>query len=236
MTADTQTLVKIGFNPIQSKLLSDNGGWTPVDSDRWVQASASTITVPTDATLRFGKGMKLRLKQGAGYKYFYIIGVAATTLTVTGGSDYTVADAAITDMWYSYFESPLGFPGYFNYLPTVTVNGGVATFTLDKNGSLFSVSSNCKVSYKFAVTGSLTTGGSPGTASLLSTLPISPSIAVEGANQFRGVVYNDGTWNAPSEYDIPGGWSAMRIFKRDYVGLVYPSATNYLQASGEYYF
>jgi hypothetical protein len=93
-------------------------GWEPI-SDTWTYASASTITVPAGAESLYQKGDKLRLKQGGGYKYYYIIGVADTVLTVTGGTDYTVADAAITDIAYSHQENPIGFPDWFTYSPVI---------------------------------------------------------------------------------------------------------------------
>ncbi|MDD5016326.1 MAG: hypothetical protein PHW73_14755, partial [Atribacterota bacterium] len=74
-------------------------------NETWEYASATTITVPTNATLKYQKGDKIRLKQGGDYKYFYVVGVAATVLTVTGGDDYTVAEAAITDNYYSKSEN-----------------------------------------------------------------------------------------------------------------------------------
>lgn len=77
-------------------------------------ASASTMTVPSGAASIYQKGDKVRFKQGAGYKYMYIIGVADTVLTLTGGSDYTVDNSGITDFYYSHQENPLGFPGWFN--------------------------------------------------------------------------------------------------------------------------
>jgi hypothetical protein len=94
-------------------------GWVEV-SDTWAYASATTITVPTNATTFYQKGDRVRLKQGGAYKYFYIVTVAATLLTVTGGSDYTVANAAITDIAISRSFRPFGFPSEFNYLPTWT--------------------------------------------------------------------------------------------------------------------
>ena len=94
-------------------------GWNSVP-DTWTYASATTITVPTDATTKYAVGDRLRLKQGGGYKYFYIVTVAATLLTVTGGSDYTVANSTITDVATSKFPNPLDFPGAFNWTPTLT--------------------------------------------------------------------------------------------------------------------
>lgn len=84
-------------------------GWAPAN-ETWEYASATTITVPSGATSRYQKGDKIRLKQGGGYKYFYIVSVADKLLTVTGGSDYTVANAAITDNYYSKAMNPQGWP------------------------------------------------------------------------------------------------------------------------------
>lgn len=88
-------------------------GWT-LANETWTYASANTITIPSGGASKYAKGDKIRLKQGAGYKYFYIVGVADTTLTVTAGTDYTVATpTAITDNYYSHESSPIGFPTEF---------------------------------------------------------------------------------------------------------------------------
>lgn len=110
-------------------------GWISV-ADSWTYDSATTITVPSGAADKYAKGDKIRFKQGGGYKYFYVVTVADTLLTVTGGSDYTVATpAAITDIYYSHVVSPIGFPQWFNYTPSlsgITVGSGtlVARFSL----------------------------------------------------------------------------------------------------------
>jgi hypothetical protein len=101
-------------------------GWIPV-SVTWTYASATTINVPTNATLLYQKGWGIRFKQGGAYKYAYMVTVAATLLTVTGGSDYTVANAAITDI--AVCPNPgsaFGFPAWFNYAPVVNGSGGSA--------------------------------------------------------------------------------------------------------------
>jgi hypothetical protein len=96
-----------------------NFGWLNV-TDTWAYASATTITVPSGAASLYQKGDKLRFKQGGGYKYYYIVGVADTVLTVTGGSDFTVANSAITDIAISRASNPFGFPHWFNWTPTFT--------------------------------------------------------------------------------------------------------------------
>ena len=94
-------------------------GWTPVN-ESWAYASASTISVPTGAAARFQKGDRLRLKQSGGtYKYWPIYSVADTLITVIVSSDYTLANEAITDIAISRAANPFGWPGGFNYSPTL---------------------------------------------------------------------------------------------------------------------
>ena len=74
-------------------------------------ASASTFTMAGDQTTVLSKGDRLKLTQTTA-KYFYVIGVShsagTTTVTVTGGTDYTLANAAITTPFYSKEASPAG--------------------------------------------------------------------------------------------------------------------------------
>jgi hypothetical protein len=75
--------------------------------------SPFSITVSTGAALIYSVGDKLRIRQGESWKYFYITIVADTLLTVCAGKDYSVADATITDVYYSKVETPIGFPQWF---------------------------------------------------------------------------------------------------------------------------
>lgn len=109
-------------------------GWTPL-VEAWAYASATTITVPSGATARFQVGDKIKLTNNSTVKYFYIIGVASTTLTVTGGSDYSLENASITDISYSRSERPFGFPDFFNFAMTSpdmspVPSGGVCKFSM----------------------------------------------------------------------------------------------------------
>lgn len=123
------TNLKAFFKTYIDTLYPSKDGWSPV-SDSWSYASASTITVPSDATLTYQKGVKIRFKQGAGYKYYVANTVASTLITALVNTDYTVANAAITDISYSYAENPLGFPSSFNYTSTVSGSTGSAgTYT-----------------------------------------------------------------------------------------------------------
>ena len=125
------------------------GGWTEVSG--WSYASATTITVPSGAASIYAVGDQIRLKQGGAYKYFYVIAIADTTLTVTGGSDYSVANAAITDAAFSK-GGGVGHPGWFNWSPIFKIGGG-NSITVDANDIKqlrFTVNGN-KVSFKIDI-------------------------------------------------------------------------------------
>lgn len=79
-------------------------GWISCN-ETWAYASATTITVPTNATTKYTVGDKIRWKQGGAYKYGTVSVVAATLLTITGTA---VTDATITDNYYSKANSPVG--------------------------------------------------------------------------------------------------------------------------------
>lgn len=96
-----------------------NDGWTPA-TGTWTYASATTITVPSGATSKYSVGDKVKLVQSGTTKYFYITTVASTLLTITGGSDYTLANSTISSPYTSNAATPLGFPQYFSYTPTWT--------------------------------------------------------------------------------------------------------------------
>jgi hypothetical protein len=96
----------------QSVKAMHDTGWTAI-TETLTYASATTITVAAGAASRYQKGDKLKLTQTID-KYFYIIDVADELLTVTGGNDYTLVNAAITSPQLSRIENPFGFPPGFN--------------------------------------------------------------------------------------------------------------------------
>lgn len=90
----------------------NSSGWTPV-TDSWAYASVDgsigVITIPSNGTTKYSVGMRIKLTQTT-VKYFIVVAVTATTLTVYGGTDYTLANAAISAISFSCHKSPLGFP------------------------------------------------------------------------------------------------------------------------------
>lgn len=107
---------------LKSQQAFGGDGWQPA-KETWTYASSTTFTISGDKTGVFTKGDKIRLKQGGGYKYFYIVGVSYsspnTTITVSGGSDYSLANSSITDTYYSHGNA-VGFPNVFSWTPTLT--------------------------------------------------------------------------------------------------------------------
>lgn len=92
-------------------------GWNLV-SDTWSYSASNKITVPSGAQSKYPNYCKIRWKQGGAFKYAYAKATSDTELTIYAGSDYSVANSAITDVYYSVSECPLGFPEQFNWNPT----------------------------------------------------------------------------------------------------------------------
>lgn len=91
-------------------------GWV-ASGESWTYASwdsstrIGTITVPTDATTKYTRGMRVKITQSTGgTKYGIIHDVAATLLTVHFPSGITFNNEAITSPQYSLAKAPLGFP------------------------------------------------------------------------------------------------------------------------------
>lgn len=92
-------------------------GWV-TDANTWSYSSADSptfvISVNADMTTVLSVGMRIKLTQTTD-KYFIVTAVGAfgggvTLVTVYGGTDYTLANAAITNPYYSTSKAPLGFP------------------------------------------------------------------------------------------------------------------------------
>lgn len=107
-------------------------GWT-LANETWTYASASTITVPAGAAAKYQKGDKIKLTQTT-VKYFYVVGVANTVLTVVGNGAVVVTNAVISANYYSHASSPVGFPDIFTYTPVITGSVGNPT---TGNGGLY---------------------------------------------------------------------------------------------------
>lgn len=166
-------------------------GWIAV-SDSWAYASATTITVPTDATTKYSVGDKIKIVQSGSTKYFYITVVTSTVITVNGGSDYTVANSAISGIYYSKATTPLGFPQWFTYTPTYT-NFSLGNGTV--NYSTFTMIGKT-VHFKLKITLGNTSSVS-GLISILTPTSVTPTTSLD--TMHASVQLNDATsvrWSA----------------------------------------
>lgn len=146
----------------EGQLVPYYGGWVKFNAT-FTYSSASIMNANVDLTAYLQKGDKVRFKQGAGWKYGYILAISSTQITITGGSDYTVANSAITDVWFSHESNPIGFPAFFNYTPTYT------GFSANPNlGAKFSIDGNL-VTINFIILGDGTSNASDFTATIIGT-------------------------------------------------------------------
>lgn len=122
---DGKKLQNSGVIINDSGQLSGDGldGWI-YDTDTWSYVSTTSFKVSgKDVRYKFPKGTKIKLVQSGSTKYFYVTATAFstdTTITITGGSDYTLANATISGQAYSYAAAPQSFPQWFNWTPTFT--------------------------------------------------------------------------------------------------------------------
>lgn len=155
---------------IQKGAINPDGWLDPFEE--WVYDSATTISVPDGATLRYSKGDKIKLTQGGVLKYFYIVDVADDLLTILGGSDYTLLNADIEDNYYSHVASPVGFPQIFNWDPTYT------GFSVDPELTCtFSLQGR-----RMALTVGISDGGVGGTSNSTQFKLTAPAPAADDAN------------------------------------------------------
>lgn len=179
----------------QGYSIAYGNGWLP-SSGTWTYASATTMTVPQADADRLSVGSRIKLDQTT-TKYFYVTGVSGTTITVNGGTDYTLANAAITSPYFSNDASPKSFPQWFNYTPThagysSAPTGGVNKFRL--------LGTTCEVLI------APTTAGTSNATSATATLPITAktetgyaSIGVSGVAQNAGTLATTpGVWEVVS--------------------------------------
>jgi hypothetical protein len=120
-------------------------GWT-AGVGTWTYASATSITIPSGGASLYAVGDRIKLTQTT-VKYFYVISVADTALGITGGTDYTLTNAAITSPYFSHMASPVGFPSRFAYAPTIGFTAGTAPNTVSSSTYYFSLTGKtCTVS------------------------------------------------------------------------------------------
>jgi len=88
------------------------GDWNLVPGTLTYSSADSPTFVATtslDLTGIIPVGARIKLTQTTA-KYFIVTAIDATTITLYGGTDYTLANAAISSPQYSTAKAPIGFP------------------------------------------------------------------------------------------------------------------------------
>jgi hypothetical protein len=101
---------------LEENKVAIGAGWLAT-GETWTYASADaptfTFTVPGNKSTKYYPGMRIKLTQTT-VKYFIITKVVYsspnTTITVYGGTDYTLTSATIIYPYYSPAKAPAGFP------------------------------------------------------------------------------------------------------------------------------
>lgn len=98
---------------VDALTLSVLAQWTPISTSfTYSSADAPTYvcTTGSDLTGVIPVGARLRCAHASTTKYFIVTAVSSTTITLYGGTDYTLAATAITAVSFSVVKAPLGFP------------------------------------------------------------------------------------------------------------------------------
>jgi hypothetical protein len=134
------------------KITNLETGWINPGED-WAYASANTITVPSGAASKYQKGDRIKWTQTT-VKYGVITAVTNTVLTIAVNTDYVVTNAPISDNFYSHQENPMGYPGWFTFIPTMNGTGGSAgSYAQTVQSARFNVKGrSCTVAVSFKVT------------------------------------------------------------------------------------
>lgn len=187
-----------------ARFYGNHDGWT-LDTDTWTYVSATSFKITgKDVSTRFPVGTKLRLTQTTA-KYFYVVSSTFstdTTVTVTGGADYSLANAAITLPYYSYASSPVGFPQWFAFTPGTTTGwSGTPTTT----GTKFKIEGRT-IFYRLYVSGTSNTTG------ISVSLPIASSTLSVSAYGFVRGTDNGAALTVPALTELGSAASTITIY------------------------
>lgn len=177
-------------------------GWIP-ENKLLIYASSITLTISGDVTAIYQKGTKIQLTQTT-VKYFVVLSAtfssSTTTVTITGGDDYSLANADILEPSYSYQENPQGFPGEFSFTPSASgETGSVGTYAQDNVFGRFSIKGKlCFFRYYFRITNK----GS-WSATFFSKLPVTSLSSDSASGGMAGYVCPDGSNPVTASKGVP---------------------------------
>lgn len=125
-----------------------------------VSGVSGVLDVDFTPSSRFAVGDRLEIVQST-TKYFVVwkIDDAANQISISGGDDYTLANAVLDSIRFSKAVAPTGFPEFFLYAPDVENTAGppVPPSSVTQNTSKFTLTGNVLKVYDGAFTGSFPT-------------------------------------------------------------------------------
>jgi hypothetical protein len=184
--------------------LANNDGWMS-SNDTWTYVSANSFKISgVDRTSIFTKGTRVKLINNSTTYYGVVISSSYstdTTVTLAPNSDYSLANSAITNPYYSYEANPQGYPTWFNYAPTFSgfsTNPSTVTSRFEITGTA------CTLSVE------VDTGGTSNSTSFTMTSPVAALGSVDqGLIQARD---NGSNLADPGLIDTEGGSTTLHLY------------------------
>lgn len=186
-------------------------GWVPFP---WSLSfgSGTTVTIVGDYTANFNKGTRVKLTQGGTVRYYLTANSSAssgtTTVTVVGDAGTTVANSAISNVFYSYEVNPQGFPHYFNWQPVFT---GFSVSPGTNGANKYTVVGNTC----FLVRDSNNSDGTSDATSFTMTLPVPSAVS---ASELIFVKDNGANVTTPGHILFSASSGTASLFKTFYNG------------------
>jgi hypothetical protein len=178
-------------------------GWFPIASlGTMTYSSATVITTSVDFRSYISPGDKLKLTNST-VKYFYVTALTSSTMTVTGGSDYSLTNTTITG-YYSHADNPVDFPYRFNWTPTLTGFSANPTNTIY---AFYMVHKNVCMDFVQV------TNGTSNATSFTATAPVTPKTVTNGnwGTLYWVAVNNGAAVTAPGRAYMTSGSTTITL-------------------------
>lgn len=189
---------------------TDNGWISARATLTYASASGQNLVCTTniDLTSRISVGMKIKLTQTT-TKYFFVTAITPTTITLYGGTTYSVINATISNVYFSSVQLPYGFP--------IATAGLGVDFPIESG-------SNTNGRYTKFASGKLEMDGKITTPMLSYTATTNifyaiydlqlPVIPVGSCKVFTSVIGGGGAWGSSIYLDVnSGGVTTLFILK-----------------------
>jgi hypothetical protein len=233
--------------------------WTSFKPTNFTYSTANKITISGYTPSSFFQiGDRIKIVQTTA-KYFVVGAVGSDYINVYGGSDYTVANATITEFYLSREVRPAGFPAYFNYTASVTLDNmsNITSYSVSDEEHRFTMLGNRVEIYgRFKVTTVITNTLGLGLCYVETNKPVPNVDTLTGTHLIQITYANGGDFNWVNTWNtVPiallshsttkirwGGWQAQSavttpppfIYVADNVGLT-PITKSFVIFPNNYY-